>query len=205
MNTPLAAQCRTPSPLGDITLAATEQGLAGAWFDAQKHHPGPLLAAHQPQHRWLVQAAQELQAYFQNQLRQFTVPLDPQGTVFQQRVWQSLLRIPHGGLCSYGALAQQLGQPSAARAVGAAVGRNPLSIIVPCHRVLGQNGSLTGYAGGLQRKQALLTLEGALAQSSLGLGVGASTAAARHASPNAARPKPNTGNRDADNGGAAQP
>ncbi len=165
----LLARCRVPSPLGPLTLAATAAGLAGVWFDDQKHHPGELQAPEQPAHRWLTLAAAELQRYFSGRLQRFTVALDPQGTDFQQQVWQALLRIPLGQLSTYGQVAQQLGRPAAARAVGAAVGRNPLGIIVPCHRVVGQDGTLTGYAGGLHRKEALLKLEGALQQSSLDL------------------------------------
>ena len=162
MNKIFAAQCRVDTPLGPMTLAATERGLAGAWFDAQAHHPGGLDAPVQARQRWLQQGARELRAYFAGQRQTFEVPLDPQGTAFQQSVWQALLRIGCGASSTYGAIAQQLGQPAAARAVGAAVGRNPVSIFVPCHRVLGRNGSLTGYAGGLPRKEALLKLEGVL-------------------------------------------
>lgn len=161
---PLLARSRVPSPLGPLTLAATAAGLAGVWFDDQKHHPGEVLAPLLPAQRWLALAATELQRYFEGQLQQFTVTLDPQGTPFQQQVWQALLHIAHGQLSTYGALAQQLGRPAAARAVGAAVGRNPLGIIVPCHRVVGRDGTLTGYAGGLHRKEALLKLEGARLQ-----------------------------------------
>jgi methylated-DNA-[protein]-cysteine S-methyltransferase len=168
-HTPLLACCRVPSPLGTLTLAATAAGLAGVWFDDQKHHPGELHAPEQPGQRWLTLAAAELQRYFGGQLQQFTVPLDPQGTAFQQQVWQALSLIGYGHLSTYGQLARQLGRPAAARAVGAAVGRNPLGIIVPCHRVLGQDGTLTGYAGGLQRKEALLKLEGAAVQQTLEL------------------------------------
>ncbi len=160
MNTNFAAQCRIDTPLGPMRLAATTRGLAGAWFDGQAHHPGALDAPEQPQQRWLAQGAAELQAYLAGRRNAFSVPLDPQGTPFQQAVWQQLRAIPRGAVSSYGALAQALGRPQAARAVGAAVGRNPLSVLVPCHRVLGRDGSLTGYAGGLPRKQALLALEG---------------------------------------------
>ena len=156
---PLLARCRVPSPLGPLTLAATAAGLAGVWFDDQKHHPGEVLAPLQPTQRWLALAATELKRYFEGQLQQFTVALDPQGTPFQLQVWQALLRIPQGQLSTYGELAQQVGRPAAARAVGAAVGRNPVGIIVPCHRVVGRDGTLTGYAGGLHRKEALLKLE----------------------------------------------
>ena len=165
----LMARCRTASPLGPLTLAATAAGLAGVWFDDQKHHPGELQAPDQPAQRWLVVAAAELERYFDGHLQRFTVALDPQGTPFQQQVWQALQHIGFGTLSTYGALARQLGRPTAARAVGAAVGRNPLGIIVPCHRVVGQDGTLTGYAGGLQRKVALLKLEGAAVQQTLEL------------------------------------
>jgi methylated-DNA-[protein]-cysteine S-methyltransferase len=164
MNTPatrLAAQCRTDTPLGPMTLAATDSGLAGAWFDAQAHHPGELCAPVNADQRWLKQAAAELAEFFAGTRQAFSVPIDAAGTHFQRSVWQALQRIPRGHLHSYGALAAELGRPSAARAVGAAVGRNPVSVIVPCHRVVGHAGSLTGYAGGLPRKQALLRLEGA--------------------------------------------
>lgn len=164
MNTPTTwqAQCRIDTPLGPLTLLATARGLAAALFDAQAHHPGVVDAPLQPDHPHLRQAAAEFDAYFTQGLRRFTVALDPQGTAFQQQVWQRLLAIPAGALSSYGEIARALGRPEAARAVGAAVGRNPVAIIVPCHRVVGANGSLTGYAAGLPRKQALLQLEGAL-------------------------------------------
>ena len=160
MKTPLAAQCRIDTPLGPLTLVATTRGLAGAWFDAQQHHPGEIDAPVDPRQPHLAQAARELEAYFAGRLRNFTVPLDASGTAFQRSVWQALQGIPQGALGTYGDLAGRIGRPTAARAVGAAVGRNPISIIVPCHRVVGRDGSLTGYAGGLARKQALLKLEG---------------------------------------------
>jgi len=148
------------SALGGITLAATGQGLAGLWFDGQRHFPdmtGWQLDAFYPV---LREAAQQLTGYFAGRRRQFNVPLDlAHGTAFQQWVWRALLAIPAGRTTSYSALAVALGKPAAVRAVGAAVGRNPISVIVPCHRVLGADGSLTGYAGGLERKRALLELE----------------------------------------------
>lgn len=158
----LVAQCRIDTPLGAMTLAATPTGLAGAWFDRQSHHPGAIDAPLDPGQRWLRDAASQLSAYFAGRLRQFTLPLDATGTPFQQAVWRALVAIDHGATTDYGAIAAALGKPQASRAVGAAVGRNPIGIIVPCHRVLGRDGSLTGYAGGLDRKQALLELEGAL-------------------------------------------
>lgn len=158
-----------PTPLGDVHLAASEQGLAGLWFEGQKHLPAQLDTRTEGTGRWLraddhpllQRARTQLRAYFEGQLRRFDLALDlSAGSAFQQAVWNALLGIGHGRQTTYGELAQALGQAGAARAVGAAVGRNPLSIIVPCHRVLGQGGRLTGYAGGLHRKTALLQLEG---------------------------------------------
>ena len=157
-----AAQARADTPLGPITLAATERGLAGLWFDDQKHHPGAIEAPVDARQRWIVQALDELAGYWRDGSALFTIALDPQGTPFQQSVWEALRGIPAGRTLSYGGLAQQLGRASAVRAVGAAIGRNPVAVIVPCHRVLGTSGSLTGYAGGLERKAALLRLEGCL-------------------------------------------
>ena len=163
MKTPsFDAQCVVDSPLGPITLAATSRGLALAWFDAQAHRTEAVDAPVLPQHPHLALAARELARYWTQPRLAFSVPLDPQGTAFQQAVWRALCGIAPGALSSYGAIAHQVGRPAAARAVGAAIGRNPIGIIVPCHRVVGANGSLTGYAGGLHRKQALLTLEAAL-------------------------------------------
>ncbi len=158
----LIAQARWDSPLGPLTLAATAQGLAGAWFDAQQHHPGPLDAPHDARQPFLAQAMAELDAYFRGTRKAFSVPLDLHGTPFQRAVWQALLAIAPGRTSTYARIAAALGAPNASRAAGAAVGRNPVSVIVPCHRVLGHDGGLTGYAGGLARKAALLRLEGAL-------------------------------------------
>lgn len=155
------------SPLGKMIIAATDKGLAGLWFEGQRHLPleliGPILWPSDPTHPVLQKVIGQLQEYFTGQRTQFDVPLDlAYGTAFQQSVWQALLKIPQGGTASYGEVSQRIGKPAAVRAVGAAVGRNPVSIIVPCHRVMGANGALTGYAGGLDRKAALLTLEGVL-------------------------------------------
>lgn len=156
-------QTRCPSPLGPMILAATERGLAGVWFEDQRHLPDTRGWPHAPGHPVLVQAAQQLGEYFAGQRDRFELPLDLQGgTTFQQSVWTALQHIPPGQTTSYGRLSAGVGKPAAVRAVGAAVGRNPLSIVVPCHRVLGADGALTGYAGGLARKTALLQLEGAL-------------------------------------------
>ena len=173
MNFPALTQTReTPSPLGPLLLAASPQGLCGVWFLNQKHFPpaaawpttqtSSVLAPSGSQ-AWLDQATQQLTQYFAGQRQHFDLPLDlSAGSAFQQSVWQALLDIARGQTESYGALATRVGRPSSARAVGAAVGRNPISIIVPCHRVVGSNGALTGYAGGLDRKVALLQLEGGL-------------------------------------------
>jgi methylated-DNA-[protein]-cysteine S-methyltransferase len=159
----LTAQSRIVTPLGPMTAAASEHGLAGLWFDGQTHHPGPLAVPTQPGHRWLRQTEAALAAYFERGDWPQDLALDLRaGTPFQQAVWQALLALPPGSTSSYGAIAKQVGRPAAVRAAGAAVGRNPVSVLVPCHRVLGQGGALTGYAGGLDRKRALLALEGAL-------------------------------------------
>lgn len=158
---PSLVAARHPSPLGGMLLAATDRGLAGVWFDGQRHHPDSSGWRMDPAHPVLVQAKQQLDEYFAGRRANFDLPLDLQGgTPFQQSVWQALLAIPRGERRTYGQLSAGLGAPAAARAVGAAVGRNPVSIVVPCHRVLGADGSLTGYAGGLDRKTALLRLEG---------------------------------------------
>lgn len=157
----IEAQARIDTPLGPLLLAASATGLAGAWFDGQAHHPGALDATVDAQHPHIAAAARALQAYWQGPPRPFALALDAPGTDFQRAVWQALLAIEPGSTSSYGAVARAIGRPAAVRAVGAAVGRNPLSIIVPCHRVVGSNGALTGYAGGLERKRALLVHEGA--------------------------------------------
>lgn len=156
------AQTTVPTPLGELLLARTALGLAGAWFEGQKHHPEPLAAPRRPDDELLRCAAEQLQAYFAGERHAFDVPLDLHGTPFQRAVWQALLAIPAGSTCSYGAIARSLQAATAVRAVGGAVGRNPVSVIVPCHRVVGGDGSLTGYAGGVDRKRALLELERAL-------------------------------------------
>jgi methylated-DNA-[protein]-cysteine S-methyltransferase len=148
------------SPLGALTLAATDAGLAGAWFQGQRHWPDTRGWIDDPAHPVLRTAAVQLADYFAGRRDHFDLPLDlSHGTTFQQAVWQALLAIPSGRTTSYGSLSAGIGKAAAVRAVGAAVGRNPISVIVPCHRVLGADGSLTGYAGGLHRKTALLELE----------------------------------------------
>jgi len=164
MNRNDATVCAThPTPLGPVLLLAGPKGLAGLWFEAQRHHPAVERMAHwtrDASHPVLLEARHQLDDYFAASHQAFTLPLDlGSGSAFQQAVWQALLRIPRGQTRSYREIAEQLGRPQAVRAVGAAVGRNPLSIVVPCHRVLGSDGGLTGYAGGLERKRALLQLE----------------------------------------------
>jgi methylated-DNA-[protein]-cysteine S-methyltransferase len=154
---------RWTGPLGAMLLAATDRGLAGIWFVGQRHGPDSRAWREDADHPVLREAVTQLADYFAGRRTHFDLPLDLQsGTPFQQSVWQALCAIPAGHTTSYSALGEQLGRPKAARAIGAAVGRNPLSIVVPCHRVLGAGGALTGYAGGLDRKDALLRLEGAL-------------------------------------------
>ena len=163
---PSIVQTRHQSPLGLMMLAATHSGLAGVWFEGQRHMPNaPTSPPGWPvdtNHPVLVKTMQQLSEYFAGQRQQFDLQLDLSGgTAFQQAVWQALLAIKPGQTSSYGNVSKTIGNTAAVRAVGAAVGRNPISIIVPCHRVLGSDGSLTGYAGGLDRKTALLRLEGA--------------------------------------------
>lgn len=152
------------SPLGNIIIAASPQGLAGLWFDGQRHLPKELLSPTwptDPDHPVIKSIKAQLAEYFAGRRSRFEIALDLSGgTAFQQAVWQALLAIPRGTTASYGALSARIGKPAAVRAVGAAVGRNPISIVVPCHRVMGADGSLTGYAGGLARKSSLLHLEG---------------------------------------------
>lgn len=148
------------SPLGAMTLVATSSALAGIWFDGQKHMPDTSHWAVEEDHPVLQQTRAQLDEYFSGKRQRFDLPLDiAGGTPFQQQVWRALLDIPASETDAYGALAKRIGNSNAVRAVGAAVGRNPISIVIPCHRVLGADGSLTGFAGGLERKVALLQLE----------------------------------------------
>ncbi len=156
--------CEIASPLGPLTLAATDTGLCGVYFFDQRNFKGTYDWISTGQHPLLQHTGQQLQEYFNGQRRQFDLPLDLtlSGTEFQQQVWQALLSIDYGQTSSYAAHARLIDRPRAVRAVGGAIGRNPLSIIVPCHRVLGSNGALTGYDGGLDRKKFLLQHEGVL-------------------------------------------
>ena len=149
------------SPLGMLRVTANQQAITGLWFFGQKYE-------FTPQSDWiesdnnslLNNAVSQLKDYFSAKRTTFDLPIEPQGTEFQQRVWSELTRINWGQTITYGDLAKRIGKPKAVRAAAAAVGKNPVSVIVPCHRVLGSNGSLTGYAGGLMRKEKLLELEG---------------------------------------------
>lgn len=147
--------------LGEIVLVAGDAGLTQLTFTGQRHdRPLPDVARRDPRAAVLREASEQLGAYLRGERTDFELPLAPTGTAFQQAVWSALRQIPFGESRTYGAIAAALPTPSAARAVGTAVGRNPISIIVPCHRVLGAGGALTGYAGGLDRKVHLLELEG---------------------------------------------
>lgn len=149
------------SPLGTLRLVATSEGLASIGFTDET-----AMAArerdwvHDPAHPVLRRAAAQLAEYFAGRRREFDLPLAPSGTSFQRAVWKAIATVPAGETISYTELARRAGHPGSFRAVGAATGRNPLAIVVPCHRIVGADGSLTGYAGGLARKRALLALEG---------------------------------------------
>jgi len=147
--------CPYHAPFGTLYLAADHAALRELHFYA----PGSPALYTQQETPLLQTAVQQLDEYFAGSRRSFTVPLDPQGTAFQQRVWQALQDIPYGQTCTYGQIARRIGSPGAARAVGSANHCNPLPIFIPCHRVIGADGTLTGYAGGLAWKQALLQLE----------------------------------------------
>ena len=148
------------TPLGPLLLAASSSGLRGAWFEGQRHFAGRDAAwVEDARDPTLRVAREQLTRYFDASSRTFDLPLDPVGTPFQRTVWRAISAVPYGETISYATLAGAAGAPGAARAAGAATGRNPLGIIVPCHRIVGSQGALTGYAGGLDRKRALLALE----------------------------------------------
>jgi methylated-DNA-[protein]-cysteine S-methyltransferase len=147
------------SPLGPLLLTADEKGITGLHMDGEAHGPT------QPGNNWVEDAPRftaarhQLEEYFAGVRTEFDLPLRPVGTPFQQEVWAALQTIPYGEVRSYGEIAEQIGRPGASRAVGLANGRNPIAVIVPCHRVIGASGALTGYGGGLDRKLLLLDLE----------------------------------------------
>ncbi|MGU9856406.1 methylated-DNA--[protein]-cysteine S-methyltransferase [Pseudomonas sp. LF245] len=150
-----------PSPVGQLTLVARNGKLSAILWETERANRVRLGELHEANDSpVLLEAQRQLQEYFAGTRNQFTLELDFTGTDFQKQVWQALLTIPFGETRSYSQIAQQIGNPKAVRAVGAANGRNPISIIAPCHRVIGASGELTGFAGGLQAKQYLLALEG---------------------------------------------
>ena len=151
-----------PSPVGPLLLAADDDGLHLIEFHSPRHPMGRASEWHQGETDFLREARAQLDDYFEGRRREFDLPLAPRGTDFQRAVWRCLRDIPYGETISYAELARRVGKPSAVRAVGAANGRNPLPIVVPCHRVIGTDGSLTGFGGGLPTKQFLLELEGAI-------------------------------------------
>lgn len=150
------------SPIGELLLVSDDDQLTGIYMQSERHAPRYDNARQRDWERddhALRQTRRQLQDYFAGTLMEFDLPLAAQGTAFQQRVWKALREIPYGATISYGELARRIGQPTASRAVGLANGQNPISIVVPCHRVIGANGSLTGYGGGIERKQWLLAHE----------------------------------------------
>ncbi len=149
------------SLVGNLTLVASDKGLAAILWEHEKANRVPLQEMQEePQNPLLQDTMRQLQEYFAGTRKSFSIPLDFQGTDFQKKVWNALLTIPYGETRSYADIANQVNSPKAVRAVGAANGKNPVSIIAPCHRVIGSNGDLTGFAGGLAAKTLLLSLEG---------------------------------------------
>ncbi|MFG3281992.1 methylated-DNA--[protein]-cysteine S-methyltransferase [Streptomyces sp. NPDC048111] len=147
------------SPYGPLTLVAADGVLSRLYMENQRHRPAEETFGERDDDGPFPEVVRQLEAYFAGELTDFKLDLNMQGTAFQQRVWEQLQQIPYGETRSYGELAEALGNPNASRAVGLANGKNPVGIIVPCHRVIGANGSLTGYGGGLERKQRLLAFE----------------------------------------------
>lgn len=148
------------SPIGELTLVSSDGVLSGVYFPGHWHMPAPEVFGSRSE-RGFEPAHEQLDQYFAGERTEFDLATTIAGDGFQRRVWELIDRIPHGQTTTYGEMAQELGDPALARKVGGAVGRNPLSIVVPCHRVVGKDGKLTGYAGGLERKRFLLELEGA--------------------------------------------
>lgn len=155
-------KCTIQTPLGEMIAAVQADSLCGLWFTGQKHFPADLSDWNEASEDPLcLEVSRQLKEYFSGNLKTFNIPLSPAGTDFQLQVWNLLRSIPFASTLTYGAASKLLphGRQTSARALGGAVGRNPLSIIIPCHRVVGANGALTGYAGGVERKRALLALE----------------------------------------------
>ncbi len=148
------------SPVGELRIVEHDGAISQIEFSPFRDADGRPKGDRDDQHPVLVEACRQLAAYFERDLKEFDLPLAPVGSDFQQRVWEQLRGIGYGETASYGEIAARLGMTNAAsRAVGLANGRNPIPIVIPCHRVIGANGTLTGYAGGIERKQSLLTLE----------------------------------------------
>jgi len=147
-----------PSPVGDLLLLSDGEALSGLYLDGDRY-AAEIPAGARPDEGVLGQAANQLAEYFAGERFAFSLSIAPAGTEFQRRVWRALVAIPYGSTYSYGEVAAKIGRPTASRAVGAANSRNPISIIVPCHRVIGASGALTGYGGGLDRKATLLDFE----------------------------------------------
>ena len=161
--TPHYAYKLMDSPVGPLRLLASDQGLAGVWFErGRQGRARPRGDVEDVRHPVLVEAERQLREYFAGRRQSFDLKLDFVGTPFQRTVWKALLTIPFGQTRSYGQIAKQVGRPSASRAVGAANGQNPVAIVAPCHRVIGSTGALTGFGGGLDVKEQLLRLEGSL-------------------------------------------
>jgi methylated-DNA-[protein]-cysteine S-methyltransferase len=146
------------SPVGELTLVGDGEALSGLYMTEHRHRP-PLPAGARPDESAFARARDQLDEYFAGERIEFDLPLRMEGSPFQREVWSALRDIPYGETVSYGELARRIGRPHASRAVGLANGRNPVSIVVPCHRVIGASGSLTGYGGGIERKRLLLELE----------------------------------------------
>lgn len=160
------------SPIGLLLLTADDDGrLTGVFMEVHAHGPGTVQPDWRRDDTVFAEARRQLEEYFAGERTIFDLPLNATGTPFQHRVWNALCTIPYGEVRSYSEIAEQIGSPGAARAVGLANGRNPIAVIVPCHRVIGASGALTGYGGGLERKQILLDLEARVASGQLTLNV----------------------------------
>lgn len=153
-------QCRINSPIGVLYLVASSKGLRGIYWNRQAERMVNQPDTSKPEEKMVDQASKQLSQYFSAKRKQFDLPLDLEGTAFQKKVWQQLQQIPFGSTLSYGDIARKIKNPRAVRAVGSANGKNPVCIIVPCHRVIASDGSIGGYSGGLDVKRKLLALEG---------------------------------------------
>ena len=162
MNSSLSLQAQYQSPVGRLQIEADNEALTAIRFTSDEEPSGSAVIPEAADHPVLGEALRQLDEYFEGQRKVFDLSLNPVGTDFQQNVWETLRQIPFGQTCSYADLARQLGDPNKVRAIGGANGRNPIPIIIPCHRVIGANKKLIGYAGGIARKKKLLQHEGAV-------------------------------------------